>query len=153
MEKDRISYYTSRITSESMTGIIVTMYEIFFEYIEEANCEGKVDPESIRQASKVLNHLKNALNFEYDISANLFSLYDFCERQLAKAMYTNNSENITPAKKVMKELYESFVEVNKQSNSDVAMQNSQHVSAGLTYGKKDLNEVVNTDGSNRGFFA
>ncbi len=136
-----------------MTNIVCTMYEIFFEYLGEAVLEDGIDKKAIRNASKVLEHLKDSLNFEYDISSNLFSLYDFCERQLAKALYTNNPNELSAARKIMGELQESFKEVDKQDNSGAAMQHSQQISAGLTYGKTDVTETLDDAGSNRGFLA
>ncbi len=150
MNKDRIAYYTGKITSQSMTGIVCTMYEIFFEYLED--CRDVVDIANIRQASKVLLHLKDALDFNYKISFELLSVYDYCDRLLSKAVYTNNYEHIKEAVKLMNKLYESFLEVDRQDKSQSAMSNSQHMEAGLTYGKTDVNEFL-SESDNRGFFA
>lgn len=152
MNKEKVEYFTSKISSGSMTSIICTMYEIFFEYTKDAKLEGGVDLDSIRRADKVIVHLKNALDFKYEISNNLFSLYDYCDRLLSKAMYTNQQKHIEEAESIMRDLYESFLEVDKQSDSNPVMSNSQQVTAGLTYGKNDLSEVLNNDG-NRGFLA
>lgn len=152
MNKDRVEYFTSKISSGSMTSIICTMFEIFFEYTKESKTENGVDLEGIRKADKVIIHFKNALDFKYEISNNLFALYDYCDRLLSKAMYTNQIKYIEEAETIMKELQEVFIEVDKQSDNNPVMSNSQQVTAGLTYGKNDLSEVLNND-ANRGFLA
>ena len=151
MTQDRIAYYTSRFTSESMTGIICAMYELCIEYIEEADTSGSVNCESARRASKVLSHFKDVLDFSYEISGNLFALYDFCERQIAKAMYTNDPQYLLVAKHIIEELKEAFYEVNKQDTSGSAMKNSQQITAGVTYGRSDLTEMMDVDSFIRNF--
>lgn len=152
MNHDRIAYYTSKITSESMTGVICTMYEMFLEYLDEAVEKNDIELDACRKASRVLEHLKDSLDFSYDISSNLFSLYDYCQREISRAMYLNEKEPLQNAKKVMKELSEAFSEVHKQDSGGAAMSNSQQITAGLTYGRNDLSEVMSGD-NNRGFLA
>lgn len=149
MQEDRKEYFKSRITTSNKTELICVLYEIYFEYIKEGMQNGSVDMESLRNATEVLDHLKNALDFKYEISGNLFSLYDFCQRQISQAMYKNNEEPLKIAEHIMKELYESFAEIAKNDDSEPMMQNTQQVSAGFTYGKNDI--VETTDNSNRGF--
>lgn len=152
MKEERKNYYKSKITTDSMTGIICTMYEMFLEYLQESFDGESPDKDSLRNASKVLEHFKNALDFNYEISGNLYALYDFCERQLSKAMYLNSTEPLDSVKKIMSELGEAFAEVDKQDNSGSAMKNSQTITAGLTYGRNELNETMDNN-SNRGFLA
>lgn len=133
-----------------MTEIVVIMYEIMFDYLEEAATGETVDRESARNAVRVIGHLMDALDFRYEISANLFSLYDFCSREISKSIYKNDSSHFAVVMRIMKALYESFVEVAKQDTSGAAMANSQKVKAGITYGRSDVNEILEGD-SNRGF--
>ena len=150
MNKDRIAYYTGKITSQSMTGIICTMYEIFFEYLED--CRGDIDVLNIRRASRVLLHLKDSLDFRYKISYELLSVYDYCDRLLSKAVYTNKYMYIEEAIRLVDKLYTGFLEVNRQDRSRCAMSNSQRMEAGFTYGRTDVNEFL-TGSDNRGFLA
>lgn len=150
MTDERKAYYKTRITESSMTEIIVVMYEIMFDYLEEATDGEFVNRESARNAARVLGHLMDSLDFRYEISANLYALYDFCSREISKSIYKNDSEHFAVVKRIMKSLYESFVEVAKQDTSGAAMSNSQKVKAGITYGRSDVNEILEGD-SNRGF--
>lgn len=46
-----------------------------------------------------------------DISANLFSLYDYCQRLIARAMYMKSMLPITEVVNVVEPLSEAFCEV------------------------------------------
>ena len=151
MTEERIAYFTRKITESNRSGIIVAMYEIFFEYLDESTGDKGVLVGPVRKAGTVLEHLKDALDFSYEISNNLFALYDFCQRMLAKAIYKNSAEPLDIARKIMSELYESFVEVAKTDTSETMMKSTQKVTAGMTYGRNSLTETVNDN--NRGFLA
>ncbi|MCR4674930.1 MAG: flagellar protein FliS, partial [Lachnospiraceae bacterium] len=155
---------TLRITESNQTELIVILYEIYFSYIDDAvellgkmkDSRNEKDIEEygkeLRMASQVLRHLKEALNFSYEISGNLFALYDFCERSIAKASYSFLEEDLENTKKVMEPLYESFQEVAKKDASLPTMKHTQKISAGYTYGRTDVTESVAIE-NNRGFFA
>ena len=164
MTKEKISEFKLRITESNRTQLIVVLYEIYFSYVndaldflknmtEERTKEQNDDyVKSIRMASMVLRHLKEDLDFSYEISGELYSLYDFCERKLAKAGYLFSKEVLEETLSVMKPLYESFQEVAKEDTSSPMMQHTQKISAGYTYGRHDVTESVAME-SNRGFFA
>ncbi len=157
MTKDDKIYFTRRITQGNKSDIIVVLFDIYFAYEEDAK---KALNESDRQQfadalghmEMVTEHLKKALNFSYEMAAQLFSLYDYVQRSLAKAGYQCSKDGINDAAEVMKELREAFVEVAKADESSQQMQNAQTVVAGYTYGRSSLNEVTQGDG-NRGFLA
>ncbi len=160
MTRDEISCFTNRITSGNATGIIVVLFDIYSCYTDDAKRalrQGR-NEKSIReythalhQASQVLRHLKNALDFKYDISKNLYALYDFCERALARAVYSLDTTEIDNTIKIMDQIGESFREIAKKDEAPPVMGHSQKVHAGYTYGRTDVNEMVYSD-RNRGFF-
>ena len=164
MTKEKISEFKLRITESNRTQLIVVLYEIYFSYINDAldflknmteeRTKEQTDDyvKSIRMASMVLRHLKEDLDFSYEISRELYSLYDFCERKLAKAGYSFSKENLEETLSVMKPLCESFREIAKADTSSPMMQHTQKISAGYTYGRHDVTESVAME-SNRGFFA
>ena len=164
MTKDQISSFQIRITQSNKTELIVTLYEIYFAYINdclsvlskltEKKEKSDLDEyaKSLRMASQVVRHLEDDLNFSYEISGSLFGLYHFVEGRLAKASYSLSKEDLEDTLKVMKPLYESFKEVAAQDDSKPLMQHTQKISAGYTYGRNDVNESVGSE-SNRGFFA
>ena len=157
MDQEHIATFTRRITNGNKSEIIVVLYDMIIVDLDDAleginNGDQQEYMEALRHASEVLGHLQEALDFEYDISKDLYGLYDFSKRSIAKSMYTGREEGILEAKKVLEPLAEAFKEVAKADNSEPLMANAQTVSAGMTYGRNDINEAVQS-GDNRGFLA
>ncbi len=159
MTEEKIQSYTSRITQGNRSEIIGVMYEIFFSYIDDAKeaLTGEKDytkaTEALRRAGQVTEHLKNALDFKYAISAELYRIYDFVEREIAKAMYLGDPESLDEIVDVMRPVSEAFAEVAKQDTSSKVMKNTQEVVAGYTYGRNEVNEAMMGDGGSRGYLA
>ena len=164
MTKEKISSFKLRITESNRTELVCILYEIFFDYLKEAEhalgeMGKKRDSElldaygdALRGASMVVRHLEDALDFKYEISGNLYSLYGFVERTIAKATYRLEKEELDHCLLVMEPLYQSFLEVAKQDDSKPLMQNTQKVTAGYTYGRNDVTEGFGVS-DNRGFLA
>ena len=122
MTAETIATFTRKIVASNRSELICVLYEIYFSYEQEAiealTREGKEAGDTytkgLRQCGQVVRHLKDALDFSYKISYSLYALYDFVERQLAKAMYEQKVERIKSAGKIMRDLEESFVQVAKQ---------------------------------------
>lgn len=158
MKKEDIAAFNRKIVNSNPTELICVLYEIYFTYETEAveslfamQQEDYVD--AIRHCGQVVEHLRSILNFEYPISTNLYALYTYVERKLAKAMYKKSEQEIREAGKVMKELQEAFVQVAYEDHRKPLMKNTQQVTVGLTYGKNNLNEAIATDVETRGFWA
>lgn len=157
MNQEIISAFTRRISCGNKSQIIAVLFDMLLVDLEDAKNaieynEQEEYMEALRHASEVLEHLQNALDFKYDLSRDLYSLYDFCKRSIAKAMYTGREEGIEEALKIIKPLAEAFNEVAQNDTSEPMMQNAQKIAAGMTYGRSDINETIDVD-SNRGFFA
>ena len=157
MNQENIAVFTRRITNGNKSEIINVLFDMIQVDLDDAlngirNHEQEEYMEALRHASEVLEHLQEALDFNYDISKNLYSLYDYSKRAIAKSMYTGREEGILEAKEVIDPLAEAFKEVAKMDDSAPLMANAQKIAAGITYGRNDVNEAVETDG-NRGFLA
>ncbi|MEE1027537.1 MAG: flagellar protein FliS [Agathobacter sp.] len=149
--------FTRRLSQCNKGGMIVILYDIFFAYTQDAKdalaVKNRLEfKNSIKKASKTLDELIGALDFHYEISAQLYSIYLFCKNQLAKSLYENKKDRIIDAEGLMTSLYKSFVKVAEQDKSEPLMSNTQQVYAGMTYGKSQLNENYTND-NHRGFFA
>lgn len=158
MDQRQVSTYTRRIVSGNRSEIIVVLYEIYFSYAAEAaEALGKKDYETargaLRHCGQVLQHLKDALDFKYEVSGQLYSLYDFCQRQVARANYTARTDALDEAAVVMRSLQEAFEAVAKEDDSGPLMQNTQQMTAGYTYGRTDITETMDAKEINRGFLA
>ena len=158
MNKEKISAFTLRIASSNGTQLIAILYDIYKEYEEEAVAafgEGDIDTatECLKKCNEVLEHLQKDLNFSYKISKDLYALYDYAKRGIAKSIYLGNITGIDQAKTVMDSLGEAFKEIASEDESAPLMKNTQKVMAGATYGRYSLNENIMGDQSNRGFLA
>lgn len=157
MDQEAVTTFTRRITNGNKSQIIVVLFDMVLVDLDDAreglkNHEQEEYMEALRHANEVLEHLQNALDFKYDISKDLYSLYDYCKRSIAKSMYSGRDEGINEAREVIEPLAEAFREVAENDNSAPLMENTQKIAAGLTYGKTDVNEAVDTN-DNRGFLA
>ena len=170
MNSNEISTFTRRITESNRSELIVVLYDIFFAYANEAiesleeierlgkKCdEARIASErgriALKKAGLSIEHLKGALDYKYELSSQLYPLYDYAERMAAKSIYTERVDGIKEAMRILSSLREAFVEVAKQDTSAPLMQNTEKVSAGYTYGRYDINEVTSNYDNARGFFA
>ncbi len=157
MDQEAVTTFTRRITNGNKSQIIAVLFDMVLVDLDDAteglkNHEQEEYMEALRHANEVLEHLQNALDFKYDISKDLYSLYDYCKRSIAKSMYSGRDEGINEAREVIEPLAEAFREVAENDDSAPLMENTQKIAAGLTYGKTDVNEAVDTN-DNRGFLA
>ena len=154
--EDRLKQdFTRRLSQCNKGELIVILYDIVFAYLDEAKeAHAQNNYEAykmaIRKANASIQELINSLNFAYAISKQLYQLYVYSKRALAKAMYQNKTDGITEVEDVLRRLYHSFQEVAKSDTSGPLMRNTQKVYAGITYGKNDLNESY-SDNYQRGF--
>ena len=149
--------FTRRLSQCNSGGMIVIIYEIGFAYMHDVRTayeSGNHDEmkASIRKAQNVLDELMGSLNFAYEMSNNLYSLYMFCKNELARTLYENRMDGLEEADKVMRRLYHSFAEAAKQDTSAPIMSNTQQIYAGMTYGRNQLNENDMDYDRQRGFF-
>ncbi len=156
MTKDRIQEYTLKITNASATGIIVILYDLAIDYINDAKacCEAN-DHEGAKvqctNAGRVLGDLISSLDFTYEISFPLFRIYEFISKEVSMAVIRNDGSALADAVRLLSSLKESFVKLSEQDDSGPVMGNTQTVYAGLTYGKGTLNESTSFGSDNRGF--
>lgn len=158
MTKECKQQFTLRITQANKTELIVILYEMILEYLNEAKEElaaGQVLAyrEALRKVRGCLRELNLSLNLDYELAARLLSLYMYCNRELTKADIRKEEEPLEHVRMVIEKLLEAYRELAKQDTSAPVMQNSQTVYAGLTYDKNKLSENMADQGTNRGFRA
>lgn len=157
MKKENMQAYSKRISQANRTELVVITYEILIEHIKNAQesfGNREVFENDLNQAQAFLKELMVSLDFQYEISYNLLSIYIFINKQLIEAKQKNTCEVFPGIEKMLEGLLESFREVGKQDSSPALMENTQKVYAGLTYGRGDVNETAYTSGEeNRGFRA
>lgn len=156
MTSEKKQEYTLKITNASPTGIIVILYDLAIEYIEEAKkCFNAQDHEGAKEncanAGRVLGDLIASLDFSYGISFQLFRIYEFVSKEISMAVIRNDAERLDSQVGLLSSLRESFEKLSEQDSSGPAMSNAQSVYAGLTYGKGALNESTSYNSDNRGY--
>ncbi|MCI9427098.1 MAG: flagellar protein FliS [Eubacterium sp.] len=158
MKQEQKQDFTRRISQSNRSELIVVIYDIIFAYMEDAKaCLNAEDDtgfkEALRKASGGIDELIQSLNFQYEISKNLYPLYIFAKESLAKALLKRSVKEIETAHEVLVNLYDAFLEVAKQDHSNPLMRNTQQVYAGFTYGRNHLTETFQEPENSRGFFA
>ena len=156
MVKEKKQEFTYRITKANKSQLIVILYEMVLQYLQDAlEAHEKKDKEeyknSILGAKNCLDELISSLNFEYELAHRLRGLYYFYKRELSTASVMEKTELIPPIMEMIGELKKSYETIAKEDTSAPIMENTQAVYAGLTYSKDSLNINLSDQGSNRGF--
>ena len=158
MTKEYKQQFTMRITQANKTEMIVILYEMLLTYMKDAEealtqKEFTAFHEAVRKVRGCLEELIASVNLDCELGLRLFSLYQFCNRELIKADARKKKEPLAHIRSVIEKLRDAYKELAKQDESGPVMQNSQTVYAGLTYGKNSLSENMADQGTNRGFRA
>lgn len=159
MDSETLKIYTTRITQANKSELVVIIYEIILEGLEQAKKDYEEKDinlfiQQLKKTQQFLNELIVTLDFRYKISSELLPLYLYVNKCILTAIVKRDSGLVDSAQSVMKKLYIAFKEVAKEDHSEAIMQNTQQVYAGLTYGKGTLNETLfDPNGHTRGFKA
>lgn len=159
MENEKRKAYTARISQANRSELVVIIYELMLDSIEAAQngfAEGDLElaDKELKRAQGFLQEMRGSLDFKFEISANLASLYRYVNEKLAISIVRRKDVELDSCKRVLRGLMTGFEEVAKQDTSGPVMENTQQVYAGLTYGKGSLNEIaIDVSSGNRGFRA
>lgn len=156
MDKERIKDYTLRITQSNRTQLVVIIYEITLELVAEAREYAKENEwdnykENLRKAGTFVRELMGALDFQYEISRELMSLYLYVNRTLIQAEQKQDPELLRGVEVVISGLKKSFEKLSLEDTSEPLMKNTQQVYEGFTYGPDSKGTVYQQATSSRGF--
>lgn len=159
MNATLVKEFQGRIINATQQDLVVINYEMFLAEIDVAINEvhasdTKAYHKATHMAHKLLRELSDNLDFQYDISRDLMSLYIYIGKKLIEASMNHQLEDLEEIKRIVLVLLQGWKEAEAKvvSNQGAMIQNAQKVYAGLTYGKSSLNETVYQDAS-RGFKA
>lgn len=141
----------SNIMNASRGELLCITYEILLESIEEAikYFETPDKKKYIQKAVQVIQTLTEDLNFEIDLSKDLFRIYVYVQGLLVTA---RQKEQLEEAHHLIYKLYTGFKQVaEKEEIKKPMLKQSESIVAGMTYGKGQLNETVTHQ--NKGFQA
>ena len=158
MTHEKKQEFTRRLSCCNRGEMVVIMYDILFTYLDDgiqAKEAGDYDEfkRNVSHAQQVICRLMDDLDFNYEIANSLYSEYQFVKQLLSMAVCKNTSQNLQDAKRILRNLYDAFVEAASQDTSEPLMVNTQQVVAGMTYQKGSLTETLQDSDSSRGFLA
>lgn len=158
MNKEDIKGYTNRVIQANKSELIVILYDIILQDLQEARehlqaCRLEEYQKSCDHSCRAVNELIVSLDFQYSISAELFRLYKYVNACVANAKTSKKEELLEKAYITMEKLRSAFVQVANLDKSEPVMQNTEQVYAGLTYSKGNLNESLSEASLNRGYRA
>lgn len=150
--------FQNRIASAGQGDLLMITYDMLFVSLEDALKAIETDnPEAfnsdMNRAQRLLRELSDNLDFKYEISKDLMSIYIYTNKELIDASIKMDREPIERSLSVLRLLYDGFDQVADEDNKKPLIQNSQRVYAGLTYGKGVLNETIYNQSNSRGFKA
>lgn len=141
----------STIANASRGELLCITYEILLENIKAAEGNtGEEREKKLKKSIEIIQMLVGDLNFEFDLSKELFRIYVYVQGLLVNA---KTVEPIEEAYKIISKIYEGFKQATQEEKlSSPCIDNAEVVYAGLTYGPNDLNELSMKQ-PNRGFKA
>lgn len=156
MTNEMKQIFTRRVTQANRTKLIVVMYDILLTYLEDGmkayeSGDREEFKKNIGLARDCIAELRKSLDFQYDLSNNLFAIYAFADRELAGDMYGGKTDNIREIMDIFTKFRDAFDTISEQDDSEPLMANAQDVYAGFTYGKTDVNESLLNNGTARGY--
>lgn len=92
MTKEQIKEYTARVAQANRTELVVIIYELLLDEIQEGNKQyqaGNTDAgeKQIRKAQGYLQELLGSLDFRYEIALQLRQLYRYVNEQLLQLWF------------------------------------------------------------------
>lgn len=156
MTREMKQIFTRRITQANRTQLIVVLYDMLLVYLEDAGKAYDVDNmyefvSNLEAARKCVSELRGSLNFEYELSRTLFSIYSFADRKLANCISKFAADDLDALSSMFKKLRDAYHTISSADDSGPLMENIQDVYAGFTYGRTDVNESLINYGAQRGY--
>lgn len=156
MTKDQIQDYTLKISQASRSEIIVILFELAINYLDDAtkacNDNNHIEMRSnCAAAVNVINDLMGSLDFTYELAAPLFRVYEYISKEISMSVVKNDAKMLDNPRRYLNKLKDSFEKISGEDTTGPMMDNAQTIYAGLTYGRGVLNESVAAADSNRGF--
>jgi len=145
----KVSDYVARIGNANPVGLVAITYELILAHVGDAIKSPDGDSEFTRHVElsiELLGTLIDSLNMDYELSRTLFPLYIYVNKLLINAKLTGKTEPLEDVKKILTPLYTGWQELaESELDATPAMDKSQKIFAGVTYGRDGLNEYIQED--------
>ena len=154
MDREAIKTYSYRISQATRSELVVIVYDIIRDYLKDAvsTSDNAVFKEKLHMAMRGIDQLITGLDMQYELSGNLYVLYNYMKRTLIGAQVSYDKNVVNSIYDMLGQLRQSFYEVSRQDYSAPLMKNTEKVYSGLTYSKYGAgNETASDTLINRGY--
>ena len=154
MDREAIKTYSYRISQATRSELVVIVYDIIRDYLKDAvsTSDNAVFKEKLHMAMRGIDQLITGLDMQYELSGNLYVLYNYMKRTLIGAQVSYDKNVVNSIYDMLGQLRQSFYEVSRQDSSAPLMKNTEKVYSGLTYSKYGAgNETASDTLINRGY--
>ncbi len=146
MNKTLLEAYKKRISSATPLELTNISFELFELYAKEArSCERDSDDfvKNIKKARDFVEMMETTLDKNYAVSIELSNIYQHVIKVLGDAIDNRELIFVDDAIRVIAPLKAAFKDIEDQGYGELNKNNlDTNIFAGLTYGKKGLNEYI-----------
>lgn len=153
MNNDMIRTYSYRISQATRSQLVVITYDIITDYLNEALNDDASSgyKEKLHMAMRGIDQLITGLDMEYEISVQLYQLYNYMKRTLISAQVSGERDSVSRVITMLGKLRTAFLEVSQLDDSKPLMKNTEKVYSGLTYSRYGANETAQDTFKSRGY--
>lgn len=131
--KQAQSYLEMKVKTASPIQLVIMLYDkaivclnTAIELINKKSIKYDVINNNIIRAQDIISELMLSLDFELggEIAQNLFSIYDYCMKQMIEGNIKKDSNLLTDVVKILSELRSAWAELEKKDTSKKSIQNN-----------------------------
>ena len=113
MNNDMIRTYSYRISQATRSQLVVITYDIIADYLNEALNDDASSgyKEKLHMAMRGIDQLITGLDMEYEISVQLYQLYNYMKRTLISAQVSGERDSVSRVITMLGKLRTSFLAV------------------------------------------
>lgn len=159
MDKEKKQEYSTRIVQANRTELLVIVYELLQEDLKHALIEYerqdiRAFDAALKSAQKFLHELMGTLNYQYELSFRLLSIYKFINKVIIRDRLQVRDDELKSCIGLIERIHDAYAQISSEDREGPVMKNVQQVYAGLTYGKHALSEVsMDESDGHRGLYA
>jgi len=106
-------YKEQSIDTMTQAELLLTLYDELVKRLTRAEIalekkEYEVLEASVDRSNEIINYLRGTLDRSYEISGNLWQLYEFFGYELARVKFGRNAEELQRVKRMVCELRDAF---------------------------------------------
>jgi len=122
--------------------------------VEYERKDFKAFDKALKNAQKFLNELMGTLDYQYELSFRLLSIYKFINKVIIRDRLQVRDDELEGCIRIIGRIHDAYAQIVSEDREGPVMKNVQQVYAGLTYGKHALSEVsVDESNGHRGLYA